>query len=323
MFGFLKKKSAGREDNVARLRQLNWVKKAFGPRYRVVTPPDDMNREQAQVERHGEDHYLDRTARGKLLDMARNQIRNSATFNTLLRQYDFNAVGTVGGRLILNFANDRLMELFQDWTRSCEYFHGMGLNQLLKTVVRTYICGGELVLMVDDGLVEDSGKVLVYEPDEIGDTTEDALKRHYGRNAYQSQGKIYSGTGRWIGTVVSRSCRGMPVFDPGKSYFLKRDPDVSVLSSKWLQPTNFWRFSQGRGTPPIAAALANTDDLESLLNFELQSAKKNSQVLAQVLQEQEKTEVDLPSAFDEATDFENMTDEQLEQAVQQETLSLQ
>ena len=40
------------------------------------------------------------------------------------------------------------------------------------------------MILFDDGLVEDSGKLIVYESDEIGNTTEEAIKKHYGKDAH-------------------------------------------------------------------------------------------------------------------------------------------
>jgi hypothetical protein len=50
-------------------------------------------------------------------------------------------------------------------------------------ILKTEIIGGDLVLVFDDGLIADSGKILLYEPDEIGNTTEEALRRIYGKGA--------------------------------------------------------------------------------------------------------------------------------------------
>jgi len=133
-----------------------------------------------------------------------------------------------------------------------------------------------MVLMFDDGLIEDSGKLVIYEPDEIGDTTAEALASHYGQYAKQSLGRVYNGNGRFIGAIVSRSQRGADVFDPSKSYFLRRDPDASMFDSFWMMPRNVFRVAQGRGVSPMAASLATILDLEDLCGFELAAAKKNS-----------------------------------------------
>lgn len=39
------------------------------------------------------------------------------------------------------------------------------------------------MLLFDDGLIEDSAKLLVYESDEIGDVPDNVLKQKYGNDA--------------------------------------------------------------------------------------------------------------------------------------------
>jgi len=173
------------------------------------------------------------------------------------------------------------------------------------------------VLLFDDDLVEDSGRLLIYEPDEIGNTTDAALQARYGKYARQSLGRVYNRYGRWIGAIVSRSQRGLPVFDPAKSYLLRRDPDASYFDCPWIMPRNVYRPNQGRGVSPIASALGEIIDLEALLNYEIQAAKKNAQVVGTVSQESEEDAV-APSAFGEGTDFENMTDEEIAAAAKEE-----
>lgn len=50
----------------------------------------------------GEDFYLNAFRRGRLLDLTRNAARNSATFNSILKSFDLHAVGTSGGKIILD-----------------------------------------------------------------------------------------------------------------------------------------------------------------------------------------------------------------------------
>ena len=56
-----------------------------GARYRIVSGFDVTQREQGITETKGEDEILPKYARGRLLDMTRNAVRNSATFSTLLK----------------------------------------------------------------------------------------------------------------------------------------------------------------------------------------------------------------------------------------------
>ena len=329
MFGFKKKKKAAdwndlnKSQKIAATRKLMYALQS-GARYKIVSGTDEWQRERGMAEHRSEDEILNSYGRGKLLDLARNATRNSSTFNAILKQFDLNAIGTKGGKAIFNFANSqKIKEAFAKWTRDADFFDGLSFNTLLKLILKTYILGGDMVLMFDDGLIEDSGKIVVYEPDEIGNTTGKALESHYGTNARQSLGRVYNGNGRFIGAIVSRSQRGADIFDPAKSYFLRRDPDAPVFDSFWLMPRNVFRVAQGRGITPLTASLATILDLEDLCSFEIAAAKKNAQTLAQVLQQVSNSTEDaiLPSAFESGVDFESMTDDEIKAAVQTEQQS--
>lgn len=292
-----------------------------GPHYKIVQGTDEWQRGRGMVEYHDEDEILNAYGRGKLLDLARNATRNSSSFNAILKQLDLNIVGTNGGKLIADFEDaEQIKTAFSRWTREADFFDGLSFNSILKLILKTYVLGGDMVLMFDDGLIEDSGRLVIYEPDEIGSTTEEAIKQHFGQYARQSLGRIYNGNGRFIGAVVSRSQRGKEEFDPHKSYFLRRDPNTSWFDSLWMMPRNVFRVSQGRGISPLTSSLATILDLEDLCSFELAAAKKNAQTLAQVLQSSSPSNEDaaVPSAFDDGTDFSNMTAEEIEEAVKEE-----
>lgn len=236
-----------------------------------------------------------------MLDLARNAARNSSTLTSILKQLDVNVVGTKGGKCITD--NDNLREAFSGWTRNADFFDGLSFNTLLKLILKTQVLGGDIVLLFDDGLVEDSGKILLYEPDEIGNSTDEAVRRHYGARATQSLGRVYNGNGRFVGAIVSRSQRGQAFFDPAKSYFLKRSPDESMYDSMWMMPRNIYRISQGRGIAPLAQSLGTILDLEDLCGFELAASKKNAQLIGQVLQDKEEEQPSMPTPFGEDVDF--------------------
>lgn len=336
MFGFGKKNKAANWNDLSKNQKIAATRKIInalqcGARYKLVSGTDEWQRERGIIEHRDEDEILNSFGRGKMLDLARNATRNSSTFNSILKQFDLNAVGTKGGKAIFNFENsDPIKEAFAKWTRDADFFDGLSFNTVLKLILKTYILGGDMVLMFDDGLIEDSGKILIYEPDEIGSSTEDALVRHYGSNARQSLGRVYNGNGRFIGAIVSRSQRGADIFEPSKSYFLRRDPDASMFDSFWLMPRNVFRVAQGRGISPLTSSLATIIDLEDLCGFEIAAAKKNAQTLAQVLQDTSDSTEDavLPSAFDSNADFDSMSDDEIrevvknEQAANTQTMSL-
>lgn len=285
MFDFFKRNKAADWKDLDSKQKLNATMKIAkavkalqsGPRYKLVSGTDEWQRERGIVEHRNEDEILNNYGRGKALDLARNATRNSSTFNAILKQLDLNVVGVKGGKAIFNFDNSAyIKDAFSGWTRDADFFDGLSFNTLLKLILKTYVLGGDMVLMFDDGLIEDSGKLVIYEPDEIGNTTSEALKQHFGQYAHQSLGRVYNGNGRFIGAVVSRNQRGADVFDPTKSYFLRRDPDTSWFDSFWLMPRNVFRVAQGRGVTPLTSSLATIIDLEDLCGFELAAAKKNA-----------------------------------------------
>lgn len=336
MFGFFKKKAptwneldADQRNQVAGKIARGIKALMSGARYKLVSGNDQWQRERGIVERKSEDEILNAYGRGKMLDLARNATRNSSTFNGILKQMDLNVVGVNGGKAVFNFDDSSIVnslhENFAAWTRDADFFDGLNLNTILKIILKTYILGGDMVLLFDDGLIEDSGKLLIYEPDEINNTTDEALIEYYGKSARQSIGRVYNLNGRFIGAIVSRSQRGNDVFQPEGCYFLKRNPDKSDLESLWLMPRNIFRVAQGRGIPPLASSLATTLDLEDLCGFELAAAKKNSQTLAQVLQSATPNteEISLPSAFDTDTDFSKLSDDEIKAAVEAEATTQQ
>ncbi len=177
--------------------------------YKIVDSSAQSMIEPSTEELRGEDEILDANKRAKLLDLTRNLVRNSSLFNTILGQMTTNVVSTCGGKVVLSIpneqANDALKFAFSKYTRNVDFYTGDTLNHLLKRVLREYVIGGDCVLLFDDGLVEDSGKVLFFEANEIVDVPKEEVEKHYGKGAWCSQGKVYSTNGRHIGTIVSKS----------------------------------------------------------------------------------------------------------------------
>lgn len=316
-------------DDLTAEQQINFTKNVMksiralsGARYKVVTGTDEWQRDKGVAETKNEDEILDSRKRGKLLDLSRNAFRNNPTFVTILKQFDLNAIGTNGGKAIITFKNEdfgkKVLREFSNWTRNADFFDGLSLNTLLKLVLKTQLIGGDLILLFDDGLISDSGKILLYEPDEIGDTDEKEIEKRYGKGSKQSLGRVYNSYGQFIGAIVSRSQRGSDKFDSKSCYFLKKDPNSTTFNDYWLMPRNVFRVSQGRGISPTTSSLGNIIDLQDYVAYEIAAAKKNAQTLATVSETKEEEKEQPPSAFDEDTDFSNMSDEQIEQAVKAE-----
>lgn len=317
-------------DDLSSQQKVHFTKKVMstinalaGARYKIVSGTDEWQRDGGITETKNEDEILDFRKRGKLLDLTRNSVRNNPTFVTILKQFDLNAVGVNGGKAIITFKDEqfgqKVLKEFSNWTRNADFFDGLNLNTLLKIIVKTQLIGGDLICLFDDGLISDSGKVLIYEPDEIGNTDEKEIEKRYGKGAKQRLGRVYNPYGQFIGAVVSRSERGNDKFNPAHCYFLKRDPNGTSFDDLWLMPRNVFRIAQGRGITPTTSSLANIIDLQDYVGYEIAAAKKNAQTLATVTETEQEESVKVPSPFDDDTDFSNMTDEQIEQAVETQT----
>lgn len=193
-------------------------------------------------------------------------------------------VSTCGGKVVLSLpsekTNGELKRKFFSYTRNVDFHSGDSFNHLLKRTLREYIIGGDCVLLFDDGLVEDSGKVLLFESNEIVDVPQPEVEKRYGKGSWCSQGKVYSRNGRHIGTIVSKSQSNCAIagqaVDPQKCYFLKKDPNGSPLDSYWFHFSSNWRH--GRGVSQAASAIATIHQLEDLVQSELIASRRNSQI---------------------------------------------
>ena len=257
-----------------------------------------------------------------MLDLTRNLIRNSSLFNTIVGQLTTRVVSTCGGKVILSLpneeANKSIRKAFYSYTRNVDFYTGDNFNHLLKRVLREYIIGGDVVLLFDDGLVEDSGKVLVFESNEIVNVSPTVVEERYGKGAWCSQGKVYNKYGRHIGTIVSKSqCGQLAVgaeVDPSKCYFLKKDPNGNPLDNYWFHFSCNWR--EGRGVSMAASAIATIHQLEDLVQSELLASRLNGQLFCWLVQKEQNNNVPVPMAFDEE-DIESMTPEQIDAAAKE------
>lgn len=159
-------------------------------KYRVVDGYSQTMIEPSSQEVRTEDQILDPSRRARLLDLTRNLVRNSSLFNTILGQLATNVVSTCGGKVVISTpnedANKSLKNVFYPYTRNVDFYTGDTFNHLLKRTLREYVIGGDCVLLFDDGLIEDSGKILLFESNEIVDVPPEEVERHYGKGAWSS-----------------------------------------------------------------------------------------------------------------------------------------
>ena len=276
----------------ARIEAVRRIRERIGyAGFQVVSGTDQNLRARGVPERGGEDDALTYYNRTKLLNLVRNGVRNSPSLNAVLKQFEVNVVGTVGGKASFVFQDDRFGTRFRDafakTCRSIEYFDGMAFGEVLKKTLITYLIGGDVVLMFD----QFTGKIVAFEPDCINNLEDAEFARMFPDGWTQRQGRVFNEAAQFCGVIVSHSQRGSGPFryrdESGRQIafvLLKKDPNGDPIDEDWVMVRNAYRFNQGRGTPPFGASLGSVIDLEDVTKFEVQSAKANAQTIAQIYQ---------------------------------------
>ena len=278
--------------------------------YKTVSGPDQLNREWVSAETVGESGVVTASERNRLIALARNAARNSERLEGVLHQLEINVVGTQGAKAVFSFPDEYknaeaiIREEFTSWTKCAEYFDDASFNEATKKVLRTQMLGGDLVLVFDwDVTKSDSGQIIAFEPDCIGNLEPETFKKCFPGYS-QNQGVIKNSDGKTVGVIVSWSQRGQTTYklvdEDGRrvAWPLIKPEGQSWEDCPFLFYREMSRFNQGRGYSRLWSGLATIVDLSSLQGYELQSAKKGAQTIGQVLQDEEKNAGELAAELD-------------------------
>jgi hypothetical protein len=298
-------------------RQKNAVAQKFlkvlamaGGKYESVEGETSMQQAPGFIEygTKGEDSVLSGLLRNKITNQVRNQLRNSPIARIIDQQRRANIVGQVGGNLIINFpkgfeASAEECETWfnQDWAPTAEFTDGLHLNDLLKNTLSASDTSGDNVLLFDDGVLDNSGRIRAFESDEIANLKDGDFRARFGTDTEgytQSQGRIYDVMGRFCGVIVSAFQRGRSEFDADKAFVLTMDPRADRRDAFWCMPRHIWRLNQGRGVSPMSASIRTMMNAHDIIGSETQAAKLNAKLVGQILDsadQEEKSKV--PNEF--------------------------
>lgn len=278
--------------------------------YKTVHGPDQLNRSWTSAETGPETMQLTANERNRLIALARNAERNSDKLEGIIHQLEINVIGVEGGKAIFTFpgeykeVGDKISQEFSKWARAAEYFDDVNLQKVLKLVLRTLLIGGDCVLVFDwDVTKESTGQIISFEPDCIGDLDQKEFAKHFP-NCHQYQGIIKNEAGKTIGVVCSWAERGQTEYrlfsKDGKrsAWTMVKPAGVAWEDCPFTIVRTLARFNQMRGMSRLWSGLGTVVDLSDLQGYELQSAKKNSQMIGQVLEQAENNEGDLASEMD-------------------------
>ena len=252
----------------------------------------------------GEDSVLSSGLHNQLTNQLRNQLRNSPVMRIIDQQRRANIVGQSGGNLILNFpkAFEKSAEVWenwfnQDWAPTAEFTDGMHLNDLLKNSLSAIDMGGDQVMVFDNQLFDNSGRILSFESDEVANIPQGEFEKRFP-GFKQSQGRIYDNFGRFCGVIVSRQQRGLSEFDVKKCFILTANPRADRRDSLWVMPRHVFRLNQGRGVTPMSSAATAMINTHEIVASETQAAKLNAKMVGQLLDSSDaETKTAVPTEF--------------------------
>ena len=249
-----------------------------------------VKRRQAIPETQSEDKIYSQRLRQLGNNIGRDLERNYAPAKGMIHQFRMNVAGSQG-KLQVNIkgGEDASAWFNQIWSKDCDYRDEMHWSDECQNVVASVIREGDLIAVFDDGLVEDSGKLLHWESDQIVPVQDTILPDQY-KNAMQENGIIRDSWGKVLAYIVTGK-RGLTMLAESKdATFLPRDEARHVK--------NPWRLNQGRGIPSIITNATNFLDLYEGLAAELQSFKRASQIAGYTKRGGATTDFDATGAAD-------------------------
>ena len=221
-----------------------------------------------KVETKGEGGIYDAVKRAKGSNVGRELERNYSSARGIIHQFRMNVVGSLG-KIQVNVKGGKEAAAWFNgvWAKDCDFRDAMHWSTACQNVIAAIIREGDMLAVFDDGLIDDSGKLLFWESDQIVPLSDALFKEMFpGEGNVQDNGIARDKWGRVLGYTCTGK-RGLTVID--------NDKDLVVWKTgNAVMPRDPWRLNQGRGVPPMLTASASLLDLYEMLARELQSAKK-------------------------------------------------
>jgi hypothetical protein len=172
------------------------------------------------------------------------------------------------------------------WSKDCDFRDSLDWSTVLQNIVAAVPREGDCLAVFDDSLIDDTGKLLMFEADQIAPLDGDALKASKYAGAIQDNGIMRDKWGRVLGYATSGK-RGKQTLS------LADNPVVWDRESARLL-SNPWRLNQGRGVPSIITPASNFIDLYEILSSELGTAKRAAKQYAYVKRADAVADYDAP-----------------------------
>jgi capsid protein len=215
----------------------------------------------------GEGGIYTPTKRAHGTNVGRELERNYSNARGIVHQFRMNVVGALGKLQVNAKGGTEAAAWFNGtWAKDCDFRDAQHWSTVLQNVVAAALREGDVLAVFDDGLIEDSGKLLFWESDQVLPCSDALFKAKFPADGHVQDGGIVRD--KW-GRIAAYTCtgkRGLTVIDA--------EADLTIWQrDNAILPRDPWRMNQGRGVPPMLTAAASLLDLYEMLARELQTAK--------------------------------------------------
>lgn len=292
MFDFLrpkKKKPSAALDQIRKL--LKDLKKTrYQNRYKATELSN--NRAMPRLDHGSEEWELDAQYRLRGIAIGRDLHRNNSQYVTL---ENLRRVFT-SGKVLAQFKtsdeawNTAAGKYFNiRFSRDCMYnVPRMNFAELCQHIEAAKMREGDCLIVYDDGIIADSGKIFLVEADQLVNVSDWSNPENPFRNYTQSNGVILDEFGRVAGYICTRENLANKI----KSLRGGRQPGIMAslpLSQCWLVPVESavlamyrYRAGQIRGVPEFLPVSIELDDSDNMRKSELDTAKLASKRLGAI-----------------------------------------
>jgi len=243
-----------------------------------------------KIETTGEGGVYTPIKRAKGSNLGRELERNYSSARGIIHQFRMNVVGALGKLQVNAVGGEEAAAWFNGvWAKDCDFRDAQHWSTVCQNVVAAIMREGDTLAVFDDGLIEDTGKLLFWESDQILPVSDALFKAKFpGEGNIQDGGIARDKWGRVIAYTVTGK-RGLTEISDEKDLTVwKRDNAI--------MPRDPWRMNQGRGVPPMLTAAASLLDLYEMLARELQTAKLAAAQYAHIKRKDAVDNWDLPGS---------------------------
>jgi len=246
------------------------------------------NRRRRFMDRGTEESEFRRYDRMYAISLGRDMHRNQSKYVALERMIARMTAGTVKCQVNTSDAA---------WNHAAEYYFNhtwapdclltvprTHLSELCQQLVSSLIREGDALIVFDDGLARNSGKLLVFEADQLVMMAEDDFKAAYP-GYYQESGVILDEFGCIYGYIVSSvkdAAAHASTIRPNSLSVLARKDCLVYTTDQAVLLASRYRPGQIRGVPEMLPVSIALDDADEMIKSEMITAKRASKTYATV-----------------------------------------